>query len=546
MEFVRNARTVLCRLAVVMAAALFLVSASAAQQAAPRNNAPPARPNSTPAVAAGAQASQVKYKGIWEPVSYQDDVKLMDVFFATADEGWVVGGRSEIRGGVILHTSDGGAHWDNQYGDPESSDGGVSNLRFLDATHGWAMQSTGGDARLLHTRDGRNWIASGTITPHADDYMFTSETNGVAVQGGRLLRTSDGGQRWTDVSQCEVSVQVEGLARRNNCAWTRLQFLTPLVGYAAGFSVVGGGSGPPARFVVLGKTTDGGATWTLTPGGVTDDTHDAFFVDENTGYVRVGYPDTGQLFKTTDGGKTWTGMAASPGGRILFADPEVGWSLYYNKISFTTDGGNRWNSRQYPFPASAVTFSLPRRDRGYVIGDHGMVYRYSIVPMDYTAKGMIAAPLLSGIDSPLDAEVQSLLAQVNKMSADAGLPPVNSGTADAAATAGGFVQNADRNASATTGGAGGFTQDVGQAQTTLDSVSAEVPKFVARYRNLNLLMAGIQMASQIPAQAQAMQQSFQSLKGINDPQAAKAAITNVQASVAGLMQQVRSAYQKPH
>jgi photosystem II stability/assembly factor-like uncharacterized protein len=77
---------------------------------------------------------------------------------------------------------------------------------------------------------------------------------------------------------------------------------------------------------------------------------DAFSIDENTGYVRVGAADTGQVYKTTDGGKSWTGLATSPGNRMQCADPEVGWALRYRKVSFTTDGGNQWNSREYPFP----------------------------------------------------------------------------------------------------------------------------------------------------------------------------------------------------
>ena len=381
------------RSAAVFASVFFFLVSLNAQSSRPGKPRAPLAPSAV-GQAAGNPA-QPRFKGIWEPVSYPEDVKLLDVFFVTADEGWVVGGRGENSGGIILHTSDGGTHWDNQYGDPASSEGGVSHLRFLDATHGWAMQWTGQAARLLHTRDGKNWILSGTIAEHARDYMFTSDTNGVAIDGGRLLQTRDGGRRWTQVNQCEVNLQVDGLAHRTDCTWMRVQFLTPLVGYATGFSVVGVSGGPAQRFVVLGKTGDGGATWTLTPNEVTNDTQDAFFIDENTGYIRVGAGDTGQLFKTTDGGQTWTGMAASPGERLQFADPEVGWSLRYNKVSFTTDGGNRWNSREYPFPAHVETFSLPRRDRGYIMGDHGMIYRYRIVPLDYAAKGMIPAPLLS-------------------------------------------------------------------------------------------------------------------------------------------------------
>lgn len=141
--------------------------------------------------------------------------------------------------------------------------------------------------------------------------------------------------------------------------------------------------------------------------------------------MRAGGPDTGQLYKTIDGGSTWTGMAASPGKRIQFADPEVGWAVNYRKVSFTTDGGNHWNSREYPFPAMTWAFSLPRRDRGYVVGEHGMIYRYRIVPSEYVAKGMIPAPLLSGIDSPLETQVQQLAAQVQQLAKDAGVPPMD-------------------------------------------------------------------------------------------------------------------------
>jgi hypothetical protein len=46
-------------------------------------------------------------------------------------------------------------------------------------------------------------------------------------------------------------------------------------------------------------------------------------------------------------------------------------------------------------PAGINASSLPARDRGYVVGDHGMVYRYRIVPIEYTAKGMIAATVIA-------------------------------------------------------------------------------------------------------------------------------------------------------
>jgi len=79
---------------------------------------------------------------------------------------------------------------------------------------------------------------------------------------------------------------------------------------------------------------------------------------------------------------------------MQFVDSEVSWSFYYNKLSFTTNGGTRWTSRTFAFPTSPRAFSLPSRRRAYVVGDHGMIYRYSVVPIEYAAKGMIEAPMM--------------------------------------------------------------------------------------------------------------------------------------------------------
>lgn len=586
---------------------------------------------STPPRAASTALDPMRYKGIWEPVSFNADVKLFDVFFTAPDEGWVAGGTTEMRGGIILHTTDGGTHWDVAYGDPQSSDRGVHHLRFLDPVRGWAIQDTGSTSRLLHTSDGQTWVMAGTIPEHTTDYMFTSDTTGVALKAGHILQTADGGRSWRQVAECVTTVQVQGLARNLGCEWARLQFLTPYVAYAIGFNR------QARNLAFLARTADGGATWTLATGTLTDIPQDGFFLNETTGYIRAGAPDTGQIFKTTDGGQTWTGMAASPGARIQFADPEVGWAVLYNKVSFTTDGGNRWNSRQYSFPARVNAFSLPRRDRGYVVGEHGMIYRYRIVPENYNSSGMIPAPLLSGIDSPLDNQVQQLAKQIQTIAGDAGAPPMTftqdvaaggapdglssdpnmaataasapSGTNGTAPTGTSFSSGMGSSYPATSGGisaggsfsgtipgcpgvsaiaggmnavggnARGFTQNVGTASSatvtstgftqdtgtstgtpagmsatfvqntnvasnTANLVADTVPQFISRYRNLNLLMTGFQVATLMPATASCLKQSLQALKHGKDPQSIMLAITNIQRQVGGLVQMTRMAFQR--
>src|SRR5438128_1978677 len=85
------------------------VTAGWAQRPAPRRPAPRAL--------AAVPAQTPQSKGIWEPVNYGEDVELNDVYFVTPDEGWVSGGVG-LGGGVLLHTADGGEHWEVVLGDP--------------------------------------------------------------------------------------------------------------------------------------------------------------------------------------------------------------------------------------------------------------------------------------------------------------------------------------------------------------------------------------------------------------------------------------------
>lgn len=338
------------------------------------------------AVSACAQNQPPRFKAIFEPVNVKADVKLFDVDFVSDEAGWVAGGTTELAGGVILYTADGGKTWTPQFGDFQSSDRAVMMLRFLDARTGWAVQGTGAESRLLHTADGRTWTQAGAVPEHMQDYVFTSTAHGVYLHNDRIGLTEDGGQHWRTVGACNVSTEVNGLTRLVHCGFTALHFPSPSVGYAV---AKGGGAGP---VFFLFKTSDGGVTWQSMAIPGAQDAADVFFVDADNGYVRTGPADTGRLFRTSDGGRTFTGVGGSPGDRMRFADRSVGWSFHYGKLSYTTGGG--WTSRSFTFPARVEAFALPSRRRAYVVGEHGMVYRYSIVPVAYSAAGMIDAPMM--------------------------------------------------------------------------------------------------------------------------------------------------------
>lgn len=77
------------------------------------------------------------------------------------------------------------------------------------------------------------------------------------------------------------------------------------------------------------------------------------------------------MYGTEERGDTWRPMLARGPDPITFADLTVGSSMFYREMMYTTNGGHNWTTRAIPFPEMVNAFSIPRRDRGYAVGDHG-------------------------------------------------------------------------------------------------------------------------------------------------------------------------------
>lgn len=543
-----------------LTAALLSVPHLSAQTPARTN---PARQR-TPAKPATPGAEQPKFKGVWEPVNYHDDIFLRDVFFVSDKVGWVGGysarGGSDT-GGVLIHTTDGGEHWDVQLGDPESSQAGFYNLYFLNPMQGWVTQQN----KLLHTSDGANWEEVGSFPQGGlSTFVFTSPRHGIGITEGQFIAiTADGGRTWKRVFQCAVRLEVNGLTRNSGCNLNALHFPTPTTGYAAG-----GSDG----FVVVAKTEDGGATWRVISSSTGDSQADGvFFTDENSGFVRVG---STKLQATSDGGRTWHGVPTPVPDRwrILFADPEVGWVCGFRSMAFTGDGGHRWSSRDFHFPADVYGWSFPSRNRSYVVGLHGMVYRYRVVPVTYQAAAhSIDAPVMPGFDSPVFGEVATLNDVVTKLRAKLpALPAAGSGGSQPMGTAGsgsagapgpgsfqqdttGLTASGAGPGSAAAGvGSSGFQQDtatgpvaggymdsccgplIQQLETTANSFATNVPTFSQHFRNLNLILEGLNLVNTIVGQANTLKQSIRALRQARNQQAAASALTTVQSQLNGI------------
>lgn len=332
------------------------------------------------------------FKAIFEPANYAADVEFDDVFFVDRETGWACGhhGTEAGDGGFLIATRDGGSSWTLQLGDPRSSAREITRLFFLDATHGWATQAGG---RLLRTTDGSTWEPLGEFHP-ADPFVFLAPERGFFLDGhGNIQRTADGGRTWQPAYHCRATLDVQGLAREQSCQPEAIAFAPD----GTNGVVVTRALDDGASAVIT--TGDGGATWTATSRIPDTDGQRAslVFIDTVTGFLRAG----ATLKMTADGGRSWHDVAAAiPGGdpKILFAGP-MGWMMEGHDFSYTTDSGRRWMARTMSFPASVVSFSVPAADAGYVVGAHGMVYRYRVVPFDYAVPNMLVIPPMSGLGS---------------------------------------------------------------------------------------------------------------------------------------------------
>jgi len=485
--------------------------------------APDAIAQRRPATPVSSNATSPRMKGIWEPVNYDQDLNLESVYFVTPTTGWASG-----QAGTIIKTVDGGAHWTPQLGgDPQGAGETIRDLRFVDQRHGFAVQSNGpGDPALLRTVDGQTWRSSGTVPQRRGDYVFISPTLGFTSTGNEntgfeIRRTRDAGRSWQKVMDCAANINVNGLSRNVNCEIVSLSFPTPQVGYGAGTS-------PDVKGVFIAKTTDGGSSWTVWSVLEGESLRGGFitFTDQNNGFVCT----PGKLFSTSDGGRSWDGVAGVDCGgsaKGKFADPETGWTLETRHWNYTTNGGRSWGSRALTFPAEVNGFSLPRRDRGYAVGGHGMVYRYSIVPVEHTAAHSMDAPVVGAFSSPLDDQVEAFVTEIGAFSSENGA--VAAGSTSTGVSAGQTKAGSNR---------------LGKLQALLDVIGASMPDFLARYRNLNLLFEGARTATGMPAWFQTVKGGLAAFRSSTDKSSAAAALAQLVSAADSLKNQTSVAFLK--
>ena len=316
----------------------------------------------------------------WE-VKNESGYTLQSMHFCDEGYGFAVGYID-----VIVYCPIFGGGCGNLTINPELS--GFSDVFFLDSLNGWATGSG-----IIHTDDGgNNWYTQAYET-HVDNIYFTNENIGYACSqyNYEILKTVNGGKTWLDVSSApnlsysslQFSDSLNGrfastngkvLKTTDGCqtwtfdeyegGFTSLYFVDENHGWIAGMQPNG------APYGLIKRTVDGGVTWT------DSQTYawlmSVFFINQNIGWT-AGHE--GFFYITNDGGANWNltdiGYEETLQ-NIEFMNENKGWMCVgydNNFVLHSIDGGYTWEEQYIPNEKYVYAFDFIDENKGWAVGN---------------------------------------------------------------------------------------------------------------------------------------------------------------------------------
>lgn len=179
---------------------------------------------------------------------------------------------------------------------------------------------------LYRTLDGGDTWALTYSNPTLSvyDMQFPSDSVGYMVGNiGKVLRTDDAGNTWTDISNASINGSLRSV-------W----FTSPDTGFIGRTSTFG-----------MYKTTNGGLTWSQNFGYFFTTCYAMHFLNDTLGFAGAF---GNAIFRTTNGGENWSQQSNPQLSEFIrsfsFADSLRGMAIAGGYVYLTINGGTTWSS----------------------------------------------------------------------------------------------------------------------------------------------------------------------------------------------------------
>lgn len=241
----------------------------------------------------------------------------------------------------------------------------IEDVFFLNSQLGWA--ASGGGKIYKTTDGGQTWATVYSTNSYFRCIEFRNDSIGYAgTLDNKFLRSADGGHTWTNLTP-NISPKPKAV-----CG---ISIVDDEVAYAVG-------EWDTPAFVL--KTVDGGQTWiNQSMASQAKALVDVLFLSRDTGFI-AGQNLSGQgaIFYTTDGGQNWAEkFSSSPLGQYVWKIQRVTPDFWVGSIQTfngglfakSYDGGQTWSQHTAPIPdMQGIGFATPLRGwvGGYVSGFH--------------------------------------------------------------------------------------------------------------------------------------------------------------------------------
>lgn len=306
----------------------------------------------------------------WQLATHSGYGKLFSIFAFDSNHVWAAGNE-----GLIIGSTDGGAHWSVQHQDPPSRTGAKTHifrkLHFVDSLKGWAVGSRlfldgNFGACIFNTTDGGvTWREQYQAEPTSwlqafYDVDFSGPHHGIAVAGkGIILVTPNGGATWEtrrDEKNAHILRDIYSVG-----------FLDGMRAWAVG-----------AAGQML-NTVDGGFTWNEYSSGIPGkdsiaNFYTIHFIDSLHGFVSGDYFDA-LLYETTDGGRSWMrrdDYRHRSDVSVIERFRRVGsgdlWGVgFEGTIVRSTDNGATWERKESGTRVNIMGISFPTSSVGWAV-----------------------------------------------------------------------------------------------------------------------------------------------------------------------------------